>query len=78
MLLIEYVASVTYNVLYNGIQMLHVHAADESLEEELQVNQYFDLCFTSGIFIRSLLQIKISVFLAEKCLFFVYNLSVLY
>jgi len=62
MSLIEYVTSVTSNVLSNGIQMLHVHATAESLEEELQVNQDFNHSFTSGIFIRSLLQIKISVF----------------
>ena len=42
--------------------MLHVHATAESLEVELQVNQDFNHSFTSGIFIRSLLQIKISVF----------------
>jgi len=57
--------------------MLHVHAADEIVKEDLQVNQDFNHCFTSGIFIRSLLQIKISVCFSEKCFFFVYNLSVL-
>jgi len=36
MSLIEYLTSVTQNILTNGIQMLHIHAADENLEEDFK------------------------------------------